>query len=73
MIKKFVKVYWLILDQSLENQIRLKNLKDHELSGGYEGFRELHVQHNWLIIYRVDHRVQEIFFARTGTHADLFR
>ena len=73
MIKKFVKIYWRILDQSLENQITLKNIKDHELSGGYDGFRELHVQHDWLIIYKVDHQAKEISFARTGTHADLFK
>ncbi|GEM_PF-1086646 len=71
-VSKFVTVYSLILDQSLEGQILLRNFKDHELMGSYEGFRELHVQQNWLIIYKVDHAQKEIYFARAGTHADLF-
>jgi len=44
--------------------------KDHRLTGQYAGHRECHIQPDWLLIYRVDGN--ELYLARTGTHADLF-
>ena len=43
---------------------------DHNLSGNYAGFRECHVEPNWLLIYRQEGN--ELLLYRTGTHADLF-
>jgi mRNA interferase YafQ len=43
---------------------------DHPLRGNWHGFRDLHVEPDWILIYRVvGHEVQ---FARSGTHSDLF-
>lgn len=44
--------------------------KDHGLSGNWAGFQECHIQSDWLLIYRVDGN--DLYLARTGTHADLF-
>ena len=44
--------------------------KDHVLSGTYAGYRECHVEPDWLLIYKREGDV--IYFVRTGTHADLF-
>ncbi len=46
--------------------------RDHELKGDYAGFRECHIQPDWLLIYKVDHGNLILTAARTGTHADLF-
>jgi mRNA interferase YafQ len=43
---------------------------DHPLKGDWKGFRDLHVESDWLLIYRVVGN--ELQLARTGTHADLF-
>lgn len=43
---------------------------DHSLSGNYAGYRECHVEPDWLLIYRQD--AEELLLYRTGTHADLF-
>ena len=48
-----------------------KNM-DHALSGDYAGFRECHIQPDWLLIYRIDDRELILFLSRTGTHSDLF-
>lgn len=45
---------------------------DHELLGKYRGFRECHIEPDWLLIYRVDGSDLELFLFRTGTHSDLF-
>ena len=46
--------------------------RDHELSGNYSGFRECHIQPDWLLVYRVENNELELFLFRTGTHSDLF-
>lgn len=43
---------------------------DHELAGGWDGFRECHIGGDFLLIYEL--RDDEIIFTRTGSHADLF-
>lgn len=45
---------------------------DHDLGGRYAGFRECHIQPDWLLIYRIDHDELFLFLSRTGTHSDLF-
>ncbi len=46
--------------------------KDHELSGDMAGFRECHIQPDWLLIYYIDDEVPVLILTRTGTHSDLF-
>ena len=46
--------------------------RDHELSGDYKGFRECHVEPDWLLIYRINEDVLELYLFRTGSHSDLF-
>ena len=41
------------------------------LGGNYSGFRECHVQPDWLLIYTVDHQQLILVAARTGSHSDL--
>ena len=45
---------------------------DHALSGNYNGFRECHVEPDWLLIYAVEKNVLTLTLSRTGTHSDLF-
>lgn len=46
--------------------------RDHNLTGEYAGFRECHIQPDWLLIYRVYNSELILFLSRTGTHSDLF-
>ena len=45
--------------------------KDHALRGDWIGFRDLHIEPDWLLLYRIEN--DEVQLARTGTHSDLFR
>jgi mRNA interferase YafQ len=56
----------LIAQQPLPHQLR-----DHALAGNWVGYRECHIEPDWLLIYRLESPM--ILFARTGTHADLFQ
>ena len=46
--------------------------RDHALTGDYRGFRECHVEPDWLLVYRVEQDELELFLFRTGTHSDSF-
>ena len=46
--------------------------KDHNLLGEYTGYRECHIEPNWLLVYRIEQTELELFLFRTGTHSDLF-
>lgn len=47
--------------------------KDHPLSGNYKGFRECHLQPDWLLIYLIEDDILTLTLVATGTHADLFK
>ena len=46
--------------------------RDHELKGNYKGFRECHIQPDWLLIYLIEDDVLTLTLVDTGTHSDLF-
>lgn len=46
--------------------------RDHTLSGNWKGYRECHIEPDWLLIYVVDADEKILYLARTGTHSDLF-
>lgn len=46
--------------------------RDHELKGRYQGFRECHIQPDWLLIYLKEDQVLTLTLVDTGMHADLF-
>ncbi len=47
--------------------------KDHALSGNWQGYRECHIEPDWLLIYRIDNDVLILTLMRTGTHSNIFR
>ena len=57
----------LLNEEPLEAKYR-----DHALTGNYIGFRECHIQPDWLLVYMVNNDELILTAARTGTHSDLF-
>ena len=55
----------LVAQEVLDQQYR-----DHPLRGNWQGFRDCHIEPDWLLIYRIDE--DELQLARTGSHAELF-
>lgn len=55
----------LVAQQQLDARYR-----DHPLVGNWKGYRECHLQPDWLLIYRVAD--DELQLVRTGSHADPF-
>ena len=57
----------LCFQETLESKYR-----DHALSGSYKGFRECHIQTDWLLIYKIEKNILVLTLSRMGTHSDLF-
>jgi len=69
--KGFNKLYEVLKILSAGNSLPEKN-KDHNLSGKYSGYRECHIDPDWLLIYKVVQKDLILVTIRTGTHSDLF-
>lgn len=54
----------------LAGKLLPRELGDHPLKGDWKPRRDLHIEPDWVLIYRVDDDV--VRFERTGTHSDLF-
>ena len=46
--------------------------RDHALSGNWQGWRDCHVDSDWVLVYRIDEEAGELILGRIGTHSDLF-
>ncbi len=44
--------------------------RDHQLIGEFKGYRDCHIEPDWLIIYKKTS--DNIIFERTGSHSELF-
>lgn len=56
----------------LQNDIKLEEkYRDHDLKGNFKGFRECHIQPNWLLLYLKEDDVLTLTLVDTGSHADL--
>jgi len=52
-------------EETLEERFR-----DHDLTGNWRGYRECHINPDWLLIYKADG--DELKLARLGSHSELF-
>lgn len=59
-----------VIDLLVTRQLLPQELKDHPLKGEFKGMRDCHIEPDWVLIYKIDH--ENLWLARTGTHADLF-
>lgn len=59
----------IVIQLQIPESLPRKN-KDHNLSGNLDGFRECHIQPDWLLMYKQTET--DLYLMRTGTHSDLF-
>lgn len=61
-----------VLQTLLKEEPLDEKYRDHALTGSYIGFRECHIEPDWLLIYAVNQGQLILTAVRTGTHSDLF-
>jgi len=45
--------------------------KDHQLTGELKGYRDCHIEPDWLLIYKKT--TDNLILERTGSHSELFK
>jgi mRNA interferase YafQ len=83
--KLFRKQYRLLekrgYDISLLDEVILKlangetlpaKYRDHPLHGDKRGYRDCHIQGDWVLIYKLNKGILTLVLSETGTHSDLF-
>lgn len=53
-------------------QLLSTKYRDHPLTGNWKGYREIHIEGDWLVIYHVEKQELQLVLTRTGSHDDLF-
>ena len=61
-----------VLDTLQKQEALPLKYRDHALVGNYRGFRECHIESDWLLIYTISNEKLILTAARTGSHSDLF-
>ena len=61
-----------VLDTLQKQEALPLKYRDHALVGDYRGFRECHIEPDWLLIYTISNEKLILTAARTGSHSDLF-
>ena len=67
-----LKLLAKIINKLSDSEILPEKYRDHYLNGDYKGFRECHIQPDWLLIYKIEKNILVLTLSRTGTHSDLF-
>lgn len=62
-----------VVDKLSEGKKLEAKYHDHMLTGDYAGYRECHLQPDWLLVYKIVNDTLTLVLARTGTHSDLFK
>ena len=60
----------IILNILSEGKRLPEKYRNHKLVGNYRGYWELHIEPDWLLIYKKTKTT--LIFERTGSHSDLF-
>ena len=61
-----------VVDMLLDGITLPMKYRDHPLIGDKRGYRNCHIQNDWVLIYKIDKSVLTLILSETGTHSDLF-
>jgi mRNA interferase YafQ len=67
---KDMRKFKVVIDQLLTGQPLPSRYRDHALTGNWAGFRDCHIEPDWLLIYQIT--ATELILARSGSHSDIF-
>lgn len=55
----------------LEGRPLPESFRDHALTGNWKGYRDTHIEPDWLLIYRIVG--DGLHLVRTGSHSEIFK
>ena len=60
-----------VIDILCEGQPLPEQYRDHPLKGKWKGFRDCHIEDDWVLVYGIENDKLLLVLSRTGTHSDL--
>lgn len=60
----------VVINKLLTNHPLEYKYKDHVLTGNWKGYKDCHIEPDWLLIYKITE--DYLYLVRTGSHSDLF-
>jgi len=60
-----------VVDMLLDGKTLPPKYHDHPLRGDKSGYRDCHIQGDWVLIYKIDRGVLTLILSETGTHSDI--
>lgn len=61
-----------LIEKLAKGELLPAQYKDHPLHSNWKGYRECHIQNDWLLIYKYKDNELILSLTATGTHSDLF-
>jgi len=72
--KNITELDFVINELAVPNPLPEK-YKDHALKGEYKGYRDCHIDPDWVLIYgyeTLENSEVQLLLVRTGSHSELF-
>ncbi len=66
-----MSIFKEVVDMLLDGVPLPPKYRDHPLHGDRRGYRDCHIQSDWVLIYKINKDILTLIFSVTGTHADL--
>ena len=60
----------IVIEKLLNNEMLEPKYKDHALTGNWNGYRDCHLEPDWILIYKITE--SNLFLVLSGFHSDLF-
>lgn len=60
-----------VVELLLDGQTLPEKYRDHQLTGNWKGYRECHIEPDWLLVYKIYESKLILSLVRAGTHSDL--
>jgi len=61
-----------VIELLANGEILPPKYRDHALTGSLKGFRDCHIEPDWVLIYKIDRGKLILILSETGSHSDLF-
>lgn len=61
----------VVIDKLVAKEKLDLRYRDHPLSGNWKGFRDCHLEPDWVLIYKMSE--EALILERTGSHSELFK
>ena len=61
----------LLIEKLVSGEKLEPKYKDHQLAGEFKGYRDCHIEPDWILIY--NKTADNLILERTGSHSELFK